>query len=177
MQNSIKPFIEQRQIPVLGLLPRHRVLRSISVGELVQQLQAKVLCCEERLDLLVENQQIGAMGVNLAMRYFHAGRNLAIVTGGDRMDLHLAALEASTHCLILTGNIQPSDTVLRRAEEVEVPVLSVAFDTLQTVSFIESAFESLRLRNAAKVECICHLIEQHFDLKSLLQATKNHDGS
>ncbi len=176
-QNSIKPFLEANHIPVLGLLPRHRVLRSISVGELVQPLQAKVLCCEERLDLLVESQQIGAMGVNLAMRYFHNGHNMAIVTGGDRMDLHLAALETSTHCLILTGNIQPSDMVLRRAEEVEVPVLSVAFDTLQTVSLIERAFERLRLRNTAKVECICHLIEQHFDFKSLLQATATNSNS
>jgi hypothetical protein len=67
--------------------------------------------------------------------------------------------------------------VLRRAEEVEVPVLSVAFDTLQTVSFIERAFERLRLRNAAKVECICHLIEQHFDFNSLLQATATNSGS
>jgi hypothetical protein len=171
VQDSIKPFLENHQIPVLGMLPRHRVLRSISVGELVYQLHAKVLCCEERLDLLVESQQIGAMGVNLAMRYFHAGHNMAIVTGGDRMDLHLAALEASTHCLILTGNIQPSDMVLRRAEDVEVPVLSVAYDTLQTVSYLERAFERLRLRNAAKVECICHLIAKHFDLNTLLQVT------
>ena len=57
------------------------------------------------------------------MTYFRRKPNKAVITGGDRADIQLAALETSTRCLILTGNLYPSPAVLNRAEELCVPVL------------------------------------------------------
>ncbi len=39
------------------------------------------------------------------------GENMAVITGGDRTDLQLAALETSTTCLILTGSISPDPLI------------------------------------------------------------------
>lgn len=81
VDTDMRPFLEQQGIPVLGMLPKSDLLRSVSVGELVNQLQAEVLCRPDRLDLLVESLAIGAMNVNAALRYFGQRRNMAVVTG------------------------------------------------------------------------------------------------
>ncbi|HLO46891.1 MAG TPA: phosphotransacetylase family protein [Kamptonema sp.] len=168
MTGMLRPFLEARGIPVLGILPRSALLRSVSVNELVQQLKADVLCRPDRLDLMVECLSIGAMNVSSALKYFRKARNMAVVTGGDRTDIQLAALESSTQCLILTGHLPPSPLVLSRAEEVEIPVLSVDLDTLTTVEIIDKAFGSVRLHEPIKVECITQLMAEHFDIDRLI---------
>lgn len=164
----VEPFLATQAIPVLGVLPRDTLLRSVSVGELVHQLKAEVLCCRDRLDLMVEMLKIGAMNVNAALEYLRKGRNMAVVTGGDRTDIQLAALETSTQCLILTGHPNPNPMILSRAEDLEIPILSVDSDTLTTVEIIDRTFGQTRLHGSAKVGCIRQLIAQHFDLDSLI---------
>lgn len=165
---QIQPFLENHKIPVLGILPRNDLLRSVSVRELVNQLKAEVLCRADRLDLMVETLKIGAMNVNSALKYFRKGRHMAVVTGGDRTDIQLAALETSTHCLILTGQIPPNPTILSRAEDLEIPILSVDLDTLTTVEIIDQTFGQVRLHEPVKVQCICDLMEKHFDINRLI---------
>ncbi len=164
----LQPYLEQQGIPVLGLLPSSSVLRSVSVRELVRQLQAKVLCRPDRLDLMVESLTIGAMNVNSALEYFRQGFNKAVVTGGDRTDLQLAALETSTSCLILTGHMAPQPLIISRAEDLEVPILSVNLDTLAAVEIVDRAFGSVRIQEPIKVECIQKLMAEHFDIERLL---------
>lgn len=168
IQNCVRPFLESQGMPVLGLLPRSGLLRSASVGELVHRLNADVLCRPDRLDLMVESLKIGAMNVNSAMKYFSAGRNMAVVTGGDRTDIQMAALDNSTQCLILTGHIAPSPMVLNRAEEIEVPVLSVDLDTLTTVEIVEQALGHVRLQEPIKVHYMLQMMSENCDVDRLL---------
>ncbi len=163
------PFLEKNQIPVLALLPRSPLMRSISVREIVGRLNAEVLCCDDRLDLMVETLTIGAMNVNSALRYFRKGINMAVVTGGDRTDIQLAALETSTQCLVLTGQIPPTREILERAKDLEVPILAVDSDTLSTVERIDELFGQARLHEPVKVQCLEELVDKHFDVNRLLQ--------
>ena len=167
-QTLVRPFLESQGVPVLGMLPRSGLLRSVSVGELRHRLKAHVLCRPDRLDLMVESLKIGAMNVNSAIKYFSEGRNMAVVTGGDRSDIQIAALDSYTQCLILTGSMAPSQIVLNRAEEMEVPVLSVDLDTLTTVEIIEHALGQVRLQEPLKVEYIYQIMAEHFDIDRLL---------
>lgn len=169
VNQTIAPFLEQQQIPIFGQIPRHRLLRSISVRELKRQLHAELLCCGERLDLMVEQLKIGAMNVNSALRFFNKGSNMAVVTGGDRTDIQLAALESSTHCLILTGHFLPNSIVIQRAEDLEVPILSVDLDTLTTVEIVDRAFDQTRLMEPIKIDCIQHLFGQFANSQRLLE--------
>jgi uncharacterized protein len=168
VRNSVQPFLERHGVQILGLLPRSALLRSVSVGELVKQLKAEVLCRPDRLDLMVETLSIGAMNVNSALKYFRKGRNMAVVTGGDRADIQLAAMETSTHCLILTGQMPPLPSILSRAEDLEIPVLSVDLDTLTTVEIVDQAFGQVRLHEPIKVQCICQMMTEHFAIDRLL---------
>ena len=165
----VRPFLEQQHIPVLGLLPRSELLRSVSVREISRQLGANVLCRPDRLDLMVESLTIGAMNVNAALEYFRRGQHKAVVTGGDRTDLQLAALETSTSCLILTGHVSPQPLIINRAEDLEVPILTVDSDTLTTVEIVDQTFGNVRLQEQIKVDCIQQLMEQEFDCDRLLE--------
>jgi BioD-like phosphotransacetylase family protein len=167
-ETTVQPFLERQGIPVFGMLPRSELLRSVSVRELVHQLHAEVLCRPDRLDLMVESLTIGAMNVNAALEYFRKRNNMAVVTGGDRADIQMAALETSTQCLILTGHIPPQSFILARAEELEIPVLSVDLDTLSTVEIIDNAFGQVRLHEPIKVQFIQQLMAQHFDIDRLM---------
>lgn len=168
LDNTIKPFLEAQGISVIGALPSNRLLRSVSVEELVHQLNAEVICRPDRLGLMVEQLTIGAMNVNSALKYFRRAQNMAVVTGGDRTDIQLAALETSTQCLILTGHFPPNSLILSRAEDLEIPILSVDLDTLTTVEIVDRAFGQVRLHETAKVQCIRQMMAKHFDIGRLL---------
>ncbi|WP_289501263.1 phosphotransacetylase family protein [Gloeocapsopsis sp. IPPAS B-1203] len=168
VNTEVRSFLEKQGVPVLGTLPKHNLLRSVSVAELVQHLGAEVLCRPDRLDLMVESLAIGAMNVNAALKYFRRRQNMAVVTGGDRVEIQLAALESSTQCLILTGQLPPPPFILSKAEELEIPILSVDLDTLSTVEIIDRTFGQVRLHEPIKVQCIRELMQEHFDIERLL---------
>jgi BioD-like phosphotransacetylase family protein len=169
LRAEVEPALERLGFPVLGVMPRSPLLRSVTVEELVRRLEARVLCCQDRLDLLVETLSIGAMNVNSAMEFFRRRRNMAVVTGADRTDIQLAALEASTQCLILTGVGDPLPQLISRAEELEVPVLKVDHDTLTTVETIDAAFGHGRLHEAVKATYAIRLVEEHCNFSRLFE--------
>ena len=169
VRRDVEPALHRLGLPVLGIMPRSPLLRSVTVDELARRLGARVLCCRDRLDLLVETLSIGAMNVNSAMEFFRRRRNMAVVTGADRTDIQLAALEASTQCLILTGAGEPLPQLLNRAEELEVPVLKVDHDTLTTVEVIEAAIGHVRLNEAVKATYAIRLVEEHCRFEPLLE--------
>ena len=169
LRAEVEPALERLGFPVLGVMPRSPLLRSVTVEELVRRLDARVLCCQDRLDLLVETLSIGAMNVNSAMEFFRRRRNMAVVTGADRTDIQLAALEASTQCLILTGVGDPLPQLISRAEELEVPVLKVDHDTLTTVETIDAAFGHGRLHEAVKASYAIRLVQEHCNFSRLFE--------
>ncbi len=170
LEESVVPALEELGLVVFGVMPRSPLLRSVAVEELVRRLGARVICCSERLELMVETLSIGAMNVNSAMEFFRRRRNMAVVTGADRTDIQLAALEASTQCLILTGAGEPLPQLINRAEELEVPLLKVEHDTLSTVEVIEQAFGHVRLHEKVKATYAFKLVEEHCKLERLFVA-------
>jgi uncharacterized protein len=168
VQTTLVPYLEQSDIPVIAVVHRNGLLRSVTVKQLVQQLDAEVLCRPDRLDLMVESLSIGAMNVNSALEYFRRGNNMAVVTGGDRADIQLAALETSTQCLILTGHLPPQPFILSRAEDLEIPILSVDLDTLTTVEIIDRSFGQIRLQENIKINCARELFGHHAEIDRLM---------
>ncbi len=171
VMKPVKEYLERHDIAVFGILPRTAIMRSVSVGALVHHLKADILNSPERIDqIMVEEISIGAMNANSALRYFNRAHNMVVVTGGDRFDIQMAALESSTQCLVLTGRLAPRADILERAQDLEVPILSVDLDTLTTVEMIDQAFDQVRLHEPIKVECIDHLMTQHFDIERMMKA-------
>ena len=147
----IQPFVQFYGLPFYGVLPSDKLLRSIAVAELADVLHAEVLGGQEGLDEMVETFMIGAMSGAAALRHFQRKANKAVITGGDRADILLAALQTSTRCLILTGNLRPSVRVLGKAVEQGVPILLVKEDTLTTTERVEAAIGHVRLSSPKQV--------------------------
>jgi len=168
--NVARPYLERRDIPLLCALPLRQQLQAISVGELADVLKAEFLAQPEKRDELIEHLVVGAMSVEQALpRIRRIPGTKAVITGGDRADMQLVALETATKCLVLTGHLRPVPEVLRRAEEVGVPVLLVRENTLETVEVIERVFGKTRLGQATKLGQFEALLAEHFDFERLYE--------
>ncbi len=170
ISRRIVPFLASEGIPVLGVMPYDVRLASVTVSEIVDALGGTILCAEDRVDEPVESFMVGAMGQEKALRFFRRKANKAVITGGDRSDVQLAALETSTRAIVLTGNMPPSSIVLARAEELGVPMILVDADTLTAVERMETLMGRTRLHDEAKAGRIRALFEQAVDVDELLAA-------
>ncbi len=167
---NVVPFLEGRGIPVVGVLPNDPRLAAITVRDLGEHLGAQFIDGDQ--NRLVENLSVGAMGADTALRFFRRKPNKAVITGGDRVDLQIAALETSTSCLVLTGNVRPSATVLARAEEQNVTILLASEDTLGTVQRAESLLDHMRFGGFEQHARFGQLAAEHLDFARLVELLK-----
>lgn len=158
------PFLTERGIRILGLMAHDRALASVSVRDIAETLTATVLTASEHLDTPVETFIVGAMGQQKALAYFRRLAHKAVVTGGDRSDVLLAALETDTRCVVCTGDLVPAAIVLSRAEELGVPVLLVGMDTLSAVERIEALFASASIHDRDNVARMREMLSASVDL-------------
>ena len=164
------PFLEAKGITVLGTLPSVPRLSALSVGELADLLEAEVLTEHMDPDALAESLTVGAMTAEAALSRFRRYQNKAVITGGDRTDIQLAALETSTVVLILTGNLHPSPLIIKQADQLNVPVLLVKDNTMETVNLIEEAHGKTRLGQPEKLETFLKLLKENTELKEIYAA-------
>jgi BioD-like phosphotransacetylase family protein len=167
--SRLEPFMERHGLKLFGVLARDPVLRSVTVGELAEELGGRVLCAEENLGELVETFSLGAMTGDAAFRFFQRKANKAVITGGDRSDVIMAALRTSTRCLILTGNLRPDVRVLGAAADQGVPMILVKEDTLTTTDKVERAIGHVRLSSPKQ---IARLKETKSEYWGMVQAVK-----
>jgi uncharacterized protein len=167
---SARPYLEKQGIPVFGSLPDSRGLSALTVNELIKVLDAEVLTKSTRPQALVENLTVGAMTADTALSRFRKVSNKAVITGGDRTDIQLAALETSTTCLVLTGNLRPSPLVVKQSEEFGVAVLLVRTNTMETIEAIDRVFGKTRLGEKAKLDQFQALMDESCDYERLYRA-------
>ncbi|MFB6184154.1 MAG: phosphotransacetylase family protein [Haloarculaceae archaeon] len=166
---DVAPFLDGRDVPVQGVLPRVQELAGVSVADLADGLGAEVLTETADTSAFVERFTVGAMGSDAALRQFRRHRDAAVVTGGDRSNVQTAALEApGIECLILTGGLQPAGAVLGRAESAGVPVLLVRSDTKTTVDRVEELLRTGRTRDPETVERMQQLLTDGADVDAIL---------
>jgi BioD-like phosphotransacetylase family protein len=163
------PFLEGKGIPVLGILPYDSLLTSITVKELAEILNGQIICCEDKIEELVESFSVGAMHVDSALKYFRIKKNKAVITGGDRSDIQLAALQTSTKCLVLTGDLYPNEIIINQAEERHVPIMIVKKDTLSTIEECERILGRIRIRDERKLKRGVELVKERIDLERIYE--------
>ncbi|MFC6717283.1 phosphotransacetylase family protein [Natrialbaceae archaeon GCM10025810] len=168
LETDVVPFLEDRGVPVRGVLPSERMLSGVTVADLADELGGQLLV-EEGLDSYVERFSVGAMGADSALRHFRRTKNAAVITGGDRAEIQSAALEApGVRCLILTGGHRPSSAIVGRAAKKGVPILSVRTDTLTTVDRAEDVVRSGRTQDERTVDLMESLLTDHSALEEIL---------
>jgi BioD-like phosphotransacetylase family protein len=164
------PYLAKAGVRCFGSLPSDPVLSSVTVAEIVAALGGSVLTAEDHLGESVETFMVGAMGQEKALRFFRRKSHKAVITGGDRADVQLAALETSTNAIIVTGNLPPASLVLARADELGVPVILVDMDTLTAVERMEALMGRVRLHGPGKADRIRAMFAQGVRTDELIAA-------
>jgi BioD-like phosphotransacetylase family protein len=156
-------------IKLIGGIPEDRVLSSLTVGELAENIQGKILNNAEKAAELVENYMLGAMVVDSGRDYFARKSNKAAVVRSDRPDMQLAALETSTKCLVLSGSSEPPIyNVLEKAQNRNIPIVATDTATSDIVSAIEEALNNSRFKQENKTAKIASIMDKNLDLKAVL---------
>lgn len=169
VRETLIPFLNKNGITTLGVVQKDPILSAVPIREIVTALSGKVLCCNDKLDELVEHFMVGAMNMESALRYFRKIHNKAVITGGDRSDIQLAALETPTKCLILTGELYPDASILGRAQEAGVPVVVVRADTATAVEVCDGLSGYVSLHSKSKVQRAAEVVERELDFKTIYE--------
>jgi BioD-like phosphotransacetylase family protein len=169
VETGAKPFLEQQGVKVLATLAYDQRLASISIGEIVTAVNGQLICsgCE---DELVENLMVSSMNVEHSLEYFSRVANKAVIVGGDRPDVQLAALETSTKALILTGNFRPTPMIEARAQERGAAIIISKHDTFTTIEQVERFFGKTRFRQPEKIKLFEEILSQTLDFEQLYRA-------
>ena len=171
VEAGVAPFLDDRGLPVRGVLPRDADLAGVTVRDLADELGGELLT-EDGEDAVVERFLVGAMSAESALSHFRRTKDAAVITGGDRADVQTAAFDApGVKCLVLTGGHRPTGAVLGKAAEHGVPVVVVRADTLTTVERAEELIRGGRVRDAKTVERMQELLYEHADVDALLEAS------
>ncbi len=166
--------LKRKGLELLGVIPHQHMLSSPTVDLIREELQAELLNAPERLDNLVDDVVVGAMGARNAMKYFKRGALL--ITPGDREDIVLAACtgldeqdDGKMAGIILTGNLRPGPGMLKVIRSMPIPVLFTAEDSYQVASKVHDLTVKTRPRDAEKISLIRDLIAKNVNVKRILE--------
>jgi hypothetical protein len=165
--------LKRKNLELLGVIPHTSILSSPSVDLIREELNAEMLNPSEQLHNLVDDVVVGAMGVNNAMRFFNRG--VLLITPGDREDILLAAAastdgSAQLAGIVLTGNLRPTDSVLKVIKGMAFPVLLAHDDSYQVASKVHDLTVKTRPDDTEKISIIRDLIAEHVDVNKILKA-------
>ena len=159
-------YFKSNGVNVLGVLPESRAMLGVTVGEISSSINGDIILFKEKANDLVENVMLGAMSPDSARDYFNRLRNKAVVTGYQRADMQLAALETSTKCLIVTGQ-KPTTSVMVKAEDKKVPVMIAQKDVNDVIRGIEQALAAAGFHHPQKLQAMSAMLDNGFDYKAL----------
>jgi len=165
-----RPILEERGYRILGIIPQNPEITSPTVKEYVEVLGGEILTGKENLDRVVEDVVIGAMTIESALGYLRRTANKAVITGGDRSEIALAALETSTSAIILTGGLYPNVKVIARADEKGTPVILVHYDTYTTIEKMSEVSRRIKPTDQQAIHLAVENIEKHCDWRDIIRA-------
>ncbi|MHA1457854.1 MAG: AAA family ATPase [Promethearchaeota archaeon] len=132
--------IERYDISIIALIPKILELLSPRVAELQWAIGGELLN-----ELAIEGLEI---------------------TGGDRSDVALAALNENASVLILTGFIKPDAAVINEANKKKIPIILSPSDTYTTIRNMERVKPSIQEQ---EINLVKELVKTHFNWDVLLE--------
>ncbi len=167
--------LKRKGLDLLGVIPHHRVLSRPTLRSIKEELAAEELNDSKKLNNMVEDVVVGAMGANNAVQFFQKG--VLVITPGDREDIVLAAaatlLDKNKETLagmVLTGNLRPCNSVMKVIREMKFPVLLAKDDSYEVASKVHDVIVKTRPDDSEKIELIRDLIAKHVDVNRILKS-------
>ncbi|SFG77879.1 hypothetical protein SAMN05660649_02686 [Desulfotomaculum arcticum] len=169
VEGLFRPALADAGYKTLGVIPNRSELSSPTVMEYQETLGGELLVGHENMDRLVEDVVVGAMTMDSALTYLRRAANKAVILGGDRADLALAALETHTSVLVLTGGLYPDVKVLARAGEKGVPVILTYQDTYTVIEMLSQVHRHIKPNDKSGIAIARENFEQYCDFNTILE--------
>ncbi|MDJ0582680.1 phosphate acetyltransferase [Crocosphaera sp.] len=159
---------------LFSVIPYDKRLDSPRMREVAEQLKAKVLYGEKRLNNLVFDYLIAAMQMQHAITQLHD--NDLVVTPSDRGDVIIGALQAhqSTNYPNLAGillttecHLESSIAQLIAGLSNPLPIVWVDTYTYPTASSLQTIYSSLKPRDIEKINWSIELFDKSVNLSIL----------
>lgn len=170
VQTYAAPFLEDRGIPVLGVLPFARRLQAVRIHEVLEAVGAEAVV-EGDLGAEVDRFLVGAMGAEAALQHLRRiPGQLAVITAGDRTDIQAAALSfPRVRALILSGGIRPERAIAIQAAEQGKTLAVAPQDTFTVAETADLLLGRTLPPDPARLELLARLTEDGLDLERLLE--------
>jgi BioD-like phosphotransacetylase family protein len=174
-QNQSRKDIEKSGISLLGVLPEDRFLMSMSVNDLTEAVQGKILNCPDMAGEIIENFMMGSSTFDRGPAYYSRKNNKAVILWGERpgyrkaalAGLQSAALQTSVKCIVISNNGVPIPAAAQKAEEKKVPLISAAGDLKSLITSIENGMLALKFIQVGKMPRLIELMGQNLDSQLL----------
>lgn len=159
---------------ILSVIPEDKNLQNPSMKEILEQLGGKLLFGEAQLNNQVDNFVTGAMQLPHFLN--HVSENVLIVTPGDRGDIIIGALQASSSAnypkvagIVLSAGIEPDEPVIRLLNGLPsvLPIILVQEGTFQATSMLSSIKSRISSDNTKKIQLAISTFEKYVDVNAL----------
>ncbi len=163
LTTTLEKSLNQAKIDLLGVIPYDPLLGMPRMGEIARKIGARVLYGSEYLSNLASLPRVAAMTISNVIERLQ--ENMLVITAGDRDDMLLALMVSriSSNCpniagICLTGGFEPSTTVKKLigglSGLINMPVLSVPYDTYETAVKCEQMEVSLYAGDQQKIQAL-----------------------
>lgn len=172
VKNLLVPWLERSGLAVRGVLAHEPGLTAMRVLDIAHGLGGRVVAGNAQTGGMVTSFLIGTMQVDNFMMHLNRRPGCAVIVGGDRSDLQLAALNSGSPCIILTGNIAPCELIRAKAESAGVTLIVVRDDTYVVARLMTRILRSKKIRDLNQVRLAVSLTENSADLDGILAAAR-----
>jgi uncharacterized protein len=166
-------FLASRGAEVLGIVPQDHNLRTVNTDEIVKRLGGRLLT-DPSIERQIRHFAISAMGPEESMRLFRRTPDLAVITGGDREDIHRASFEVpSLRCLIVTGLHRPTREIIDLANERQVPIILAGQNTMITATLCEEMLDRAWIRPGPALDYAMDYVRYNIDIDRIVEKAQD----
>ncbi|MCP4750707.1 MAG: phosphate acetyltransferase, partial [Proteobacteria bacterium] len=164
------------KVELIYSIPLEKSLESVTMAEIAENLDSKILYGEKQLNRLVSRFVVAAMHLRNYLPRLTEGS--LIITPIDRLDIILGTLAAfrsqnmpEIAGIILTGYLHPDKILFNLLEGMPniIPILKVQDDTFTAATKIDHIRTSLSPDDTRKIATALGLFESHVDTTELRQ--------
>ncbi len=179
ISSLVKMGLEKKGLSLFGVLPYQKILDTLTIREIKEDVGIDLLYEGENLDGLAEQILIGAMRVRDALNFVK--NNTLMIIPGDRddmikaiCDLHMGKLrrECKISGIILSGGLMPKDWTLNFLKQSNIPTLMTKEDTYSVASRVHHILVKLHPQDTSKIKTVVDMVEKHVDIDKVLASIR-----
>ena len=174
IEDITRKGLERKGIKLFGVIPYREYLTGPCISQVAEELNGKVLCGGERLENRIGKIIVGAMGPHRMLGYLE--NDCLIITPGDREDVilttmsyHLSKAEQNFRIsgLVLSGGINPHQTVMDLLKTANIPVVVAEEDTYTVASKVHDLKVKIRPNDKEKIDMVTEMISKYVNMEEL----------